>query len=412
MDGPVYRFFAGIDWATELHEVSVISADREALGSFRVANGVEGLCDLAKRLADYAGGDLDAIAVAIETPRGPVVETLVERGFHVYSINPKQLDRFRDRHAVAGSKDDRLDAFVLADSLRTDRPCFRRVKLSDEKMILLRELSRIDEDLAQSRNRFSNRLREQVMRFHPELMQLCPSADEPWFWELLELTGEPEAASRFTSKHAKALLGKHCIRRFKTMDIVKAARGPRVTVAPGTVTAAMRHIRVAVAQLRIVHAEGQKVRKEIGELIDSLAGGSEESEPRDAAILCSLPGVGKLVAATMLAEAPQAIAERDYAAFRAHAGIAPVTKRSGKRLSVMMRQACNERLRNSVYHWSRVSVQKDMISRLKYSSLRARGHSHGRALRSVADGLLRQLFGMLKSRSLYDPARRQATAAP
>ena len=87
------------------------------------------------------------------------------------------------------------------------------------------------------------------------------------------------------------------------MDVVKAARGPRVTVAPGTATAAMRQIRAAVAQLQIVHAERQKVRKEIGELIDSVVGDAEESEPRDAA-------------------------------FRAHAVIAPVTKRSGKRLSV------------------------------------------------------------------------------
>jgi hypothetical protein len=57
------------------------------------------------------------------------VETLVERGFHVGGLNPKQLDRFRDRHTVAGAKDDRRDAFVLGVSLRTDRPAFRRVRL-------------------------------------------------------------------------------------------------------------------------------------------------------------------------------------------------------------------------------------------------------------------------------------------
>jgi transposase len=51
------------------------------------------------------------------------VEVLVERGFHVFAVNPKQLDRFRDRHMVAGAKDDRRDALVLADSLRTDQPC-------------------------------------------------------------------------------------------------------------------------------------------------------------------------------------------------------------------------------------------------------------------------------------------------
>ena len=56
---------------------------------------------------------------------GPIVEALLERGYNVYSINPKQLDRFRDRFAVSGAKDDSLDSYVLADSLRTDMPLYR-----------------------------------------------------------------------------------------------------------------------------------------------------------------------------------------------------------------------------------------------------------------------------------------------
>jgi hypothetical protein len=42
--------------------------------------------------------------VAIETPRGAVVETLVERQFKVFAINPKQMDRFRDRHTGPAQK--------------------------------------------------------------------------------------------------------------------------------------------------------------------------------------------------------------------------------------------------------------------------------------------------------------------
>src|SRR5438045_6401355 len=50
------------------------------------------------------------VAVAIEVPHGPVVDALIDRGFVVYAINPKQLDRLRDRFSVAGAKDDRRDA--------------------------------------------------------------------------------------------------------------------------------------------------------------------------------------------------------------------------------------------------------------------------------------------------------------
>ena len=96
-----------------------------------VAHAGAALAEFVDWLVDLAGGQADRLSVAIEVPRGAVVEALVERGCQVYALNPKQLDRFRDRFTVAGAKDDRRDAFVLAASLRTDRPAFRRVRLDD-----------------------------------------------------------------------------------------------------------------------------------------------------------------------------------------------------------------------------------------------------------------------------------------
>ena len=90
------------------------------------------------------------------------------------------------------------------------------------------------------------------------------------------------------------------------------------------------------------------------------------------------------------------MADRDYATLRAHAGTAPVTKRSGKRVFfVHMRYACKRRLRQALYHWARTSIQHDAAARAYYDALRARGHSHARALRSVADRWLRILVAML-----------------
>src|SRR5205807_837744 len=76
------------------------------------------------------------IAIAAETPRGSILESALERGHPAFSINPKQLDRFRDRFSMAGAKDDHRDAFVLASSLRTDQHCFRRFSASELKALL------------------------------------------------------------------------------------------------------------------------------------------------------------------------------------------------------------------------------------------------------------------------------------
>ena len=78
-----------------------------------VRHGGTELSELCDWLLARTGAPAGTIAVAIETPRGPVVEALLERGFAVFSINPKQLDRFRDRFSVAGAKDDSRDAGFL-----------------------------------------------------------------------------------------------------------------------------------------------------------------------------------------------------------------------------------------------------------------------------------------------------------
>ncbi|GAC1660052.1 MAG: hypothetical protein NVS9B15_24190 [Acidobacteriaceae bacterium] len=147
----------------------------------------------------------------------------------------------------------------------------------------------------------------------------------------------------------------------------------------------------------------------IDRILDELCTSTEETEkpPSDVELLLSLPGVGRLVTATLLAEAASLLAERDYQGLRAYAGVAPVTRQSGKKASVLMRYGCNLRLRNALYHWSRVSMQHDPRSREHYHRLRNKGHSHGRALRGLADRLLALLCAMLKSQTRYDPSRRK-----
>jgi hypothetical protein len=70
-----------------------------------------------------------------------------------------------------------------------------------------------------------------------------------------------------------------------------------------------------------------------------------------------------------------------------------------------MRYACTGRLRQAVYHWSGTRIQRDAGARAYDDTLRARGHRHARALRSVGDRWLRILIAMLKTGTLYDATR-------
>ena len=175
--------WVGVDWGSEHHQVCVIDAQRKVLWERSVPHTGQGLHELVEALLE--GCESARVVVAIETPRGAVVETLVERGIRVFSINPKQLDRFRDRHTAAGAKDDRRDAFVLADSLRTDAGAFRPVTIGDPLLIELRELTRLHEDLVRERGALGNRLGDQLRRYFPQILSLGSVYIDLWLWALL-----------------------------------------------------------------------------------------------------------------------------------------------------------------------------------------------------------------------------------
>jgi transposase len=404
-----FQFFAGIDWGSVKHRVCLISRDGQIMAERWIEHSGDSLAELAAWLRQHTSDSPSLLAAAIEIPRGAIVETLLEHGFAVFSINPKQLDRFRDRYSPAGAKDDRRDAFVLADALRTDMHCFRAVKLDEPAIIRLRQLSRLDDELAQEQNRAVNRLREQFHRFFPQLLQLSECADEPWLWALFELAPSPLGAARLTEAKVARLLQQHRIRRLTAAQVRAVLKTKPLTLAPGAQEAAAEHALLLLPRLRLLQQQRADLGRRINAVLDQLATPAEDKhEHRDAAILLSLPGLGRKIAATMLSEASQAIADRDYHALRCYSGAAPITRQSGKKKIVLMRRGINERLRNALYHWARVSVVFDAQSKKRYAAMRACGHSHGRALRGMADRWLKTLTSMLTNRTLYDAQRRAA----
>src|SRR6267378_401084 len=167
-----YDWYVGIDWGSQQQQVCVLDRDRHVVGERVVDHDGSSLAQLATWLWALSAGHPQRVAVAIEVPRGAIVEGLIERGFHVFAMNPKQLARFRDRHTMSGAKDDRRDAFVLADALRTDRGAFRRLQVEDPRIIHLRELSRLHDDVVREHTRLAHRLRDQLLRYFPQVLAL------------------------------------------------------------------------------------------------------------------------------------------------------------------------------------------------------------------------------------------------
>ena len=414
MAAETIAWFAGVDWGSERHQVCLVDAHGTVIGERDYPHSAVGLAELGDWILSISG-TANAVAVAIEVPHGPVVDALLDRGFLVYAINPKQLDRLRDRFSVAGAKDDRRDAHVSADGLRTDRHLFRRLQVADPRLVELRAWSRLAEELQEERVRLRNRAYQQLWRYYPQMLSLTDDLAATWLLELWERAPSPAKAAGLRKSTVERLLKQHRIRRVGADAVLRILRQPAIKVADGVVEAATIHMGSLVTRLRVVNRELKHAERKLDELCGAIgeagAAAADCITQSDVVVLRSVPGIGKITLATLLAEASGPLSRRDHQALRTLSGVAPVTKRSGKSHVVTMRYAAHVRLRRAVYHWARVAAQHDHRSRARYAALRRRGHSHGRAIRGVADRLLALACVLLRRRALFDPGLSQAAAS-
>ena len=383
--------------------------DREGtiLGRRKVEHGGGAIQQMMTWLAELAGGaSPETIAVAVEDPRGAIVDALLERKYAAFSINPKQMDRFRDRYSVAGAKDDPRDAYVEANSLRTDLAHFRRLSPDHVQVVRLRELSRAHDALQEDWRRNANQLWAYLQRYFPTILKLSSAADELWVFDLLEQSEAlSQRAAALSIEELTKLLRRHRIRRFSAEHLHQALQD-RLTLAAGVEQALAEQVLLLVPRLRLLHQQRIEVDRRTERLLEEMA---QENFPehRSVEILRSIPGLGRVFLATVLSEATRPLLDRDYHALRNLAGAAPVTRRSGKTKIISMRRACNDRLRNAVLNSANAHVQKDPRAKKIYARLRAQGNSHARALRGVGDRLLELICMLLSSDQMYRLERRQ-----
>lgn len=421
MDESKFHFFVGIDWGRQEHEVAVINREKRKLGERTVPHSGRGLAKMCEWLVSLTDCPTGRVAVALERPDGAIVDTLLDKGFAVFSVNPKQLDRFRDRYSLAGAKDDRLDALVAANVLVTDMELLRRLETPGQQAVALRHWSRTLDELQKERRRIANRIDDQLWRYYPQMAELGCDATKQWWLELWHRIPTPSKARRIKEVTVGHILTKHKIRVHDAATILKALRQPALHVVDGATDAAVAALELLSARMTLLNAQHRRTKKELCAALElfeaciETKSESEKKEQSDVAILLSLPGIGEIVLAALLSEAPEAFRKRDYHKLRCLCGSAPVTRRTGKRGKkyngpVLMRRACNPRLRNALHHWTRMAMQKDPWSKEFYRRLRSRGCGHNRALRGLGDRLLNVACAMLRDGTMYDPSKKLARA--
>lgn len=395
----------GIDWGSGAHQVCRIDGGEEPKQR-AFPHTSEGLNAL---VAFVVEGDIapEQVLIAIEVNHGAVVEALLAKALPVCSINPKLLDRLRDRFSPAGAKDDRRDAFVLASCVESDAHAFRRIEPGNEENLRLQAATRLRSDLKSQFGADANRLWSELRDYRPGLLDLCPGADEPWLWALIEKAPSPSQGARLTRASIGVVLKRHRIRRLTIEDVQTVLRKDVLSLRPVYIESHVARVLVLTAKLKLAQSQIDKIEKEIKTELADRVESEEKTKRRDLTILLSLPGFGPLTTATALGESGEAFERRDYNALRSICGAAPITKQSGGSRFVVMRQFCQPRLRVALHICALQAIRIDPKFHDLYVRARARGHTVGRAIRNIVDRLLFLAVQLLRKNEIYDIKLRQ-----
>jgi len=383
---------AGIDWASEAHEVCV-SDEGQVVERFTAPHDGRGIAALTERLR-RAG----IARVAIERPDGILVERLLVAGLTVLAIHPNQVKAARPRFAVAHGKSDRFDAYVLAELARTDAHRFRALVPDGDETKALRALTRSREDLVGVRVELANQLRAQLEAFWPGAL-IFAEVDSPISLAFLERYPGPADARGLGAGRMAAFLARNSYSgRTDPAELVA-----RMKAAPGG-TAGAAEVEARRAVVLGLVAALRPVVSEIVELTSQIRG-RLEAHP-DAGVFRPLFRDPKttICPATLIAELGDARGRYPTeAAMAADAGMSPVALESGKLRVATFRRACDKRLRLAVATLADSTRHRHPWAREVYAKARARGQDHPHAIRTLGRAWIRVLWRCWRDQVPYDP---------
>ena len=387
---------AGLDWARDDHAVSVVDHRGRELDRCMIEHTAEGLRNLLGFLRRN-----HAVEVAIERPDGPVVDTLMGEGITVVVVSPNQVKNLRRRYGSAGNKDDRFDAYVLADTLRTDRARLRPLIPDGDDTIALRRSSRARKDLVAHRIATANQLRAHLRNALPAAVGLFKDIDSDINLTFLERFDTQDKLDWLTPARLGAWLRKqgYSGRTAPTVLHARILAAPRG--AEGSFATALAAITASyVALLRTIQEQTRILEKHIDQQLSMHA---------DAHIFTSLPRAGRVRAARLLAEIGDCRSRFPTPeSLICLAGAAPSTRQSGTIRVVGFRWSCDKQLRDAVTDFSADSIKANPWAAHLYQRARDRGHDHPHAVRIIARAWLTIIWHCWQDHIPYDPSQHRA----
>ena len=399
--------FVGHDWAEDHHDIVVLDEAGGQLAQARFPEGLAGIAAFAELVATHAGTAAEVV-IGTETDRGLFIAAAVAASHEVYAINPKSVDRYRDRHRVARGKSDIADAKVLADLVRTDRHNHRKVALDSELAEALKVLARTHKNLCRKRQQHVNRLRVGLREYFPGALDAFGTdlADRDAV-AVLAAAPTPAQARALSVEDIAGLLRSGGRKRYVDTAAAKIADAFAQPQPEAPALIADAYGAATAATVAVIAA----MNTQIAALETQLA--THFDQHPDAETYLRLPGLGYVLAARVLAEFGDDPNRYESAkARRSYAGTAPITRQSGKATLVTVRRSRNQHLADACCRWAFCSLAGSPGARAYYDAMRARNLDHQGAIFRVANRWVSILHHLLATGADYDETAAWANWLP
>lgn len=395
-----YNAFCGIDWAEVHHDWAIVDRSGALLGQGRIRDTLDGLITLLSEISRI--GNDEAVPIAIETDHGLLVSELRRSPHPVYSLNPRAVKAYRNRHGVSGAKSDKADALLMAHIGRTDLAFHRPLSTTTDGARALGRVSRAHQDAIWESRSKANEVRSLLREYYAgALTAFDPTAlASRVACEVLRTAPTPSAAAATDPAELADALS----RAGRQRGIAKAS--------------ASIHSALTMPAMRTDAASEQALGKALLGLLESLSGALNAVEnleaeatvlietSRWAALVDSIPGMAAVLAARILGEIGDDPTRFHTAAnLRAYAGTAPITRASGRHTEVHQRKVANRRLKAACWQWAFLNATHTLGGQLHYNRRRQTGDRHGGAVLNLANKLLGGLFHCLRTGELWDQAK-------
>ena len=389
--------YVGIDIAKHNHVVAVRGADGKPCGqSVSFSNDEKGFESLIARLTELGVERSDCIIAMESTGHYWIAlwSFLTEDGWPVAVVNPVLTDAYRKVDSLRKTKNDRIDAFVIASFARFKE--LGPTSVSPEATDGVKQLTRYRAHLVKDRTALKNKATTCADRVFPELAKVVGGMNSATARALLKDFGTPERIAktdiRTLEKAVKTASNGQFGRAMAEEVKAAAKRSIGSTFAAKSVAFELRSIIETIECLdrQIKEVEAEACR---------------EMDQEMRALLTSIPGIGDISAATIAAEIGDPERFENPKKLVAYAGIDASTSDSGDFESTQnhMSKRGSSHLRYALMNAADRARMYDPYFGDYYDSMIARGKHHYVAVSGVARKLCGVILAVLKEKRPYEP---------